>query len=467
MKTETHWDELSNLPFKESYPTPEASARLYDELQFQRASQVYLWALGPMNLYSMRVASEKAFGGDSYVVPMWKDRPNANTIVTTANPDVIYTMSYLDLKKEGPTVVDLPPQMQGMLENVWHRPITDIGFPGPDQGQGGKYLVLPPDYEGKVPEGYLVFKSPTYRVFLFLRGFFKGDNLAPTVASMETLRVYPLAKKDNPPKMQFPNASRPKVDMDYPRDIRYFENLAKFLDEEPAVAEDFTMRGMAASIGIAKGVPFAPDAYMKAILQKAADVAYKMATNVSYNSYGKLPGVRVYPDRQWETLFLSGSPFFHTPTHLSFDEMIAFYHKAYSISPAMVIKMPGKGAQYVASFHDSDGDYFSGERSYTLHIPANAPAENFWSIVLYDTETRALLDNGQPFPAFASNSGKMKLNADGSADFFFGPTAPKDAKFNWITTVPGKGYFPGVRFYAPTQAFFDKSWKPGDVEKVK
>jgi hypothetical protein len=352
---------------------------------------------------------------------------------------------------------------------MWHRPISDIGLAGPDQGKGGKYLVLPPGYEGAVPEGYFVFKSPTYRVFLFLRGFFKGSDLAPTVASMETIRVYPLAKKDNPPKMQFPNASAVKVDMDYPKDITYFENLARFLNEETVDPADFYMRGLAASIGIAntKDAPFAPDARMKAILQKGAAVGYKMAANVSWSSYGKLAGVRVYPDRQWETLFLSGSTHFNTPTHRSVDEQIAYFHKAYSMSPAMVVKMPGKGAQYVATFRDSDGEYFSGDNSYTLHIPPNAPAKNFWSIVLYDIDTRSLLDNGQPFPAFASNNGLMKLNADGSADFFFGPTAPQDAKFNWIKTVPGKDFFPGMRFYAPTEAFFDKTWKPGDIVKVK
>jgi hypothetical protein len=149
-----------------------------------------------------------------------------------------------------------------------------------------------------VPEGYFVFKSPTYRVFVFLRGFFKGTDLAPTVASMEKLRIYPLAQSNNPPRMQFPDASPLKLDMDYPKDITYFENLAKFIDEEPAAPEDFYMRGLAASIGIAKGVPFAPDAHMKVILQKGAEVGYKMAANVSWSSYSKIPGVRLYPDRR-------------------------------------------------------------------------------------------------------------------------------------------------------------------------
>jgi hypothetical protein len=350
---------------------------------------------------------------------------------------------------------------------MWHRSISDIGFAGPDEGKGGKYLLLPPDYKGTAPKGYLTFTSPTYGVFVFVRGFFKGSDLAPTVAAMEKLRIYPLAKKDNPAKMQFPNASPVKMDMDYPKDITYFENLAEFINEEPAAPEDFYMRGVAASIGIAKGKPFAPDAHMKAILQKGAEVGYKMAATVSWSSYSKIAGVRIYPDRQWETLFLSGSTTFDTPTHRSVDEQIAYFQKAYSMSPAMVVKMPGKGAQYVATFRDSDGEYFSGDNSYTLHVPPNAPAKNFWSVVVYDIETRSMLDNGQPFPAFASNNGQMKLNADGSADFFFGPAAPTDAKLNWIKTVPGKDFFPGLRFYAPTEAFFDKTWKPDDVVKVK
>jgi hypothetical protein len=176
--------------------------------------------------------------------------------------------------------------------------------------------------------------------------------------------------------------------------------------------------------------------------------------------------IKSNPDRKWEVVFLGGSPVFRKDSYLDFDALINFFHKGYSTSASMVLEMPGKGSQYLLGLRDADGDYLSGGTSYRLHVPANVPAANYWSVVLYDADTRSLLDNGQPFPSIASNS-NLKPNADGSSDIWLGPTAPKEANPNWLKTVPGRGYFVGMRLYAPTQAFFDKQWKPDDIVKVK
>jgi len=459
----TRWDELSKLPFDESYPTAETSARLYDELQFQRAVQVYLWALPAMNMVAMRDGQAATFGGGNNVLAVFKDRPNAKTIITTANPDVIYGLAFVDLK-DGPVVFEAAPEMQGLLDDFWHRPLTDVGLAGPDQGKGGKYLLLPPGYTGETPSGYFVMKPPTYGVFVFLRAFLVDGKTEAGVKLMERSRIYSLAQKDNPPAMKFPNASVVASDYDFKRDIRYFESLAAFINHEPVAPEDMAMRGMAATLGIIKGQPFQPDAKMKAMLNTAADVAYKMAAVDSYDS--RYASKLIYLDRKWEVGFLGGSPLFRKESYLDFDAMISFFQKAYSTSAAMVIAMPGKGSQYLFGPRDADGDFLNGGTSYRLHVPANVPAANYWSVVLYDADTRSLLDNGQPFPSIASNS-NLKPNADGSSDVYFGPTAPKAANANWIKTVSGKGYFAAIRLYAPTQVFFDKQWKPDDIVKVK
>ena len=224
------------------------------------------------------------------------------------------------------------------------------------------------------------------------------------------------------------------------------------------------MRGMAASLGIVKGQPFKPDKRMQAMLNTAANVAFNMAAVESYDS--RYPNKLIYPDRKWEAVFLGGSPVFRQESYLDFDAMINFFHKAFATSASMVLEMPGKGSQYLLGVRDAEGDYLSGGTSYRLHVPANVPVANYWSVVLYDADTRSMLDNGQPFPSIASNS-NLTLNPDGSSDIWFGPTAPKAANANWIKTVPGRGYFAGVRLYGPTQAFFDKQWKPDDIVKVQ
>ncbi|MFV0932759.1 DUF1254 domain-containing protein [Pseudomonas jessenii] len=454
---------LGPLEFSNDYPTAKTASRLYDELDFQRACQVYLWALPAMNMVAMRDGQAAIVGGGNNVLAIWKQRPNSKTLFLTANPDVVYGQAFIDLK-DGPVVFEAPPQMQGLLDDFWHRPLTDVGLAGPDQGKGGKYLLLPPDYAGKVPAGYYALKSPTYGVFVFLRAFLDDGKTEAGVQLIEQARIYSLAQKDKPPAMQFPNASAVPSDYVFKHDIHYFEALASFLEHEPVAPEDLAMRGMAASLGIVKGQPFQPDMRMQAILDSAADVAFKMATVESYDS--RHPNKLIYPDRKWEPAFLDGSPVFRKDSYLDLDAMISFFHKAFSTSNGMVVKMPGKGAQYLFSPRDADGNYLSGGTSYRLHVPANVPAANFWSVVLYDADTRSLLDNGQPFPSIASNS-NLKLNADGSADIWFGPTPPKAANANWIKTVPGRGYFASLRLFGPTQTFFNKEWKPDDIVKVQ
>jgi hypothetical protein len=459
----SHYDELAKLPFPGGYPTKEATAALKDELAYQRAVQTYLWSLPAMNMYAMREGQRKAFDDDPNTLMISKDRIDYHLEYTTGNPDVIYAFAWLDLKKDGPIVLDMPPKLQGLLDDMWHRPITDIGVAGPDKGKGGKYLVVPADYKGEIPDGYYVVKSPTHGVFVFLRAFLVDGKTAQGVALLEKSRIYPLSKADNPPKMKFPNLSGVLVPGDFPRDFEYFQRLADFINYETVSREDFAMRGMLAGIGIIKGQPFKPDARMKEIFDTAAKVAFRIARAHDYEYY---PKNKIYPDRMWESVTIGGTPVFEADTYRDLDAQMVMFHKAYSTSKSMFIAMPGKGSQYMMGVRDADGNFLTGENTYRLHMPPNVPAANYWSVVLYDADTRGLLNNGQPFPSIASNQ-KMTVNEDGSTDMYFGPEAPKDANANWIKTVPGRGWFSAMRFYSPTQAFFDQSWKPGNIERVK
>ncbi len=459
----THYDELAKLPFPGAYPTKESAKILKNELVFQRGVQSYLWALPAMNMYSMREGQRKVFGDNSNILIIAKNRIDYHFKFTTGNPDVIYAFAWLDLKKEGPMVLDMPPKLQGLLDDMWHRPITDIGAAGPDKNKGGKYLVIPDDYKGKIPKGYYVVKSPTHGVFIFLRAFLVDGKTDQGVALLEQSKIYPLSKADNPPKMKFPNLSGVDLPGDFPRNIDYFKNLADFINYETVDREDFAMRGMLAGIGIVKGKPFKPDANTKELLDKAGKVGFKMAANIDYNYY---PNDKIYPDRVWEQTFIGGSPVFEAKTYHNEDASVAFFHSKYSTSKAMVLAMPGKGSQYLMALRDSDENLFYGQNTYHLHMPTGIPAANYWSFVVYDAETRALLDNGQPFPSVASNQ-KMTKNPDGSVDVYFGPKAPKDKNANWIRTVPDKGWFGAIRLYSPTQAFFDQTWKPDNIQKVK
>jgi hypothetical protein len=461
---EDYWKNLAELQFPGGYPTAESSDRLFDELAFQRAVQVYLWALPAMNIDAMRQGSEAAFGAGNHILPVWKDRLNTRTKVTTPNSDVVYAMSYLDLK-DGPVVVEVPPKLQGMFDDFWHRPIADVGYVGPDKGEGGKYLLLPPDYKGEEPKGYFIYHSPTYRVFLFWRGFLEDGKTDAAVKTIEKTVIYPLGKKDSAPTMIFPNASEKPANMLVTQDISYFENLKKFIDYEPVDREDFAMRGMMATLGIVKGQPFDPNEQMKIILNRAADMAWKMASVQRFER--NIPGTKRYEDRQFDEPFIGGSEVFEGETHLNLDARTAFFRFAYSSSPGMVVDMVGKGSKYPLTFKDGEGNFLMGENSYKLHLPKGIPAENFWAVTLYDAPTAAGVDKpGQLIPSLSSQQDR-KYNDDGSIDLYFGPERAQDVpESNFIGTNSGEGYFVVIRLYSPGQAYFDKTWKPDDLVKI-
>ncbi len=483
---ETNFDKLANLPFAENRPTKETAQVLRDELLFQRATQTYLWALPLINTLGMQVGSEKTFGAGYNVLPIWKQRLDAKTLVTTPNSDVIYAMSYVDLGKDGPLVMEAPPMLQGILLDYWQRPIPvdggkfagDVGLAGPDAGKGGKFLMLPPGYKGEVPDGYYVYRSGTNKVFVFLRGFYEDPkNLTPAVEHLEQTKIYPLNGEATAMPMKFPNASGVPVNMLPISDGSAFDQLKKLVDSEGDNLAGPDWLGMLAAIGIVKGQPFTPDARTREIFDRAAKTAYKMSRVIGFQENVSGRSFFVYPDRHWLNPMADATPANPAgPLDLSWKRVaegyrdlqarIWFFTDYYSVSPGMLSQIPGKGAKYMMGFTDSENAPLVGQNSYRLRLPPNIPAANFWSVTLYEAENASGLANGQPFPSLGSRD-KPAQNADGSTDLYLSPKAPNGKETNWLATVPGRGYFVILRLYGPTEAALDNSWKPGDIEKVK
>jgi hypothetical protein len=483
-----HYDSLANLPLTEGYFSKDDAAKLKDELLFQRAVQSYLWALPALNIFAMKEGSEKVFGKGYNVLPVWKERLNAKTQVTTPNSDVIYAMGYLNLNQDGPMVLEVPPGLQGILDDFFQRPICapaptvektwypepyskdiwcgDVGLPGPDKGKGANYLVIPPDYKGQIPKGFLVYRSKTYNVFVFWRAFFKDpSNLQDPVKLITSTKIYPLGKKDSAKPMEFPDGSAASPNMLYPTDGSAFEMLARFIESDYFDPTDSDMRGMLASIGIIKGKPFNPDTHAREILDRAGKTAFRIARAIAYNPPPIVPNTRWYSDRQWINPFPATTEF-EGPSFKFIDLRTGFFALAYSASPAMAVNLAGMGAKYPVAFTDADGDPLSGTKSYKVHLPKGIPARIFWSVTVYLPDTASGLDNGQPFPSI-NTMDKPETNADGSTDIYFSPEAPKGHEKNWLKTVAGKGFFVILRLYGPDKDFFDQTWKPSDVEKVR
>lgn len=468
--------QSGDAEFRQGFLSLTKADELRDQLLYQRAVQAYLWALPALNMYGMKEGSERVFGAGYNVLPIFKERLNAKTLVTTPNSDVIYAMGYVDLSETGPLVIKVPPGLQGILDDFMQRPVCmerpmdgktfcgDVGLPGPDRGKGGKYLLLPPGYTGSVLEqGYFTYRSRTYGVFVFWRGFFKNPkDLSPPVKVMEQTRIYPLGKESTAKKMVFPDASAKPANLLFPTDGTAFDMLSRYINHEYVDPQDMEMRGLLASLGIAKGQPFKPDAHTRGILDKAARDAFGMSRALAYETREQAPAQSYYTDRQWMNPFPENATF-TSDSYNQVDSRIKFFTLAYSTSPGMAVTMEKVGAKYPFTAWDAKGQYLSGDKTYRLRLPKGIPAALFWSVTAYDSLTASGLDNGQPFPSLNAMD-RPKTNDDGSTDIWFGPHKPRDDGANWIRTVPGKGFFVLLRLYGPTHPFFDKSWVPGDLE---
>lgn len=472
-KVDTYFGPLN---FVDGVPTAETTQRLYDNLDYMRGVEVFLNFIPATSMEGLRLGQAELGATKSHQVVIMDHLLDSNPLFLTGNTDTVYCMIFLDLEKDGATVVEIPPGCgPGTVDDAFFRFVIDMGGPGPDRGQGGKYLILPPDYQGEKPKDkkdggeYFVAQSTSYVNWIALRGFLvDGKPEAATKMFKDGLKVYPLGKADSPPKMEFISGSKKVFNTVHANNFEFFEELDHVIQKEPIAFLDPELRGQLASIGIVKGKKFAPDERMKKLLTNAVAVGNATARAISFRDREKRTAIS--PGSQWQSLSnVTDYQWLDKEAEgaRNMDARTKFFY-AYTVNtPAMMAKLVGRGSQYAISFADTSGEPFDGAKNYKVNIPANVPAKDFWSVVVYDPQTRSELQTSQPLPGLNSRKSKFIENADGSVDLYFGPTAPKGKESNWLATVPKKGWFAIFRLYGPLEPWFDKTWKPGEIELVK
>ena len=459
---------FGKLEFPDGYPTKETAQKVYDELDLQRATQLFLDMYPALSMRGMMIGSVRDYGNkDSSHIAVTADRLDSKALWLTGNTESIYAMIVFDLKADGPTVFQAPAGLMGPVDDANFLFAFDIGPTGQDKGKGGNYLILPPGYKGDVPDGYFVFQSPTYNLFSFVRAnaAVVGTGEKAMEFFRKNCRVYPL--KDPSRQSTFTNVSGAPINTLVPEDATAFQWMHELINYEPAEAFGKEKLGRLASIGIVQGKPFNPDARMQQILDQAAKEGVAMSRVIAFDS--RQPAAKVYPNRMWESPYIGDSSSFDPDGYFNLESRTTFHFCADGITPAMAAQMPdGLGSRYQTTYKDKEGNFLDGNKNYKLLMPAGVPVKLFWAVTVYDPWSRCEIQS-QPYPSISSQQKPApKTNADGSIDIYFATEQPKGvAKENWVKTIPDQGFFVYMRYYGPLKAFNEKTWVPNDVELVK
>ncbi|MER8046555.1 DUF1254 domain-containing protein [Streptomyces sp. NPDC094032] len=489
--------------FEDGMPTVETVETVYGQLDRMRGIEAHLAGLPAVSLWAMRRAMLAAGVADGDVL-LFSELMDANSLFLTANADTVYFFTFLDLS-DGPVVVDIPEECLVVADDMWFRWVTDLGVPGPDRGAGGRYLFAGPGYDGPLPEGGMfTHRVRTSRVWLLGRCFLEDDDPAPAVRRIrEQLRITPyvpggygtsigsfllgeapLAPLAEPRTPRFVEGSGLVINTVPPVDASYFTLLDEAVQAEAAAALDPEVAAPIAAIGIVKDRPFAPDARRSELLADAVATANAYARAVALRPRPE-EGFHYYPGTgsNWTSPLFTGGFTFQTPPALVtregvrpfpdhgaklLDARASFFYLATGITPAMCMNLPRIGSQYVGATMDANGDALKGGRTYRLVLPPGIPAEKFWSITLYDNQSRSMVATAQRFPRAGSQrypTPAATTGADGSTVLWFAPERPAEAaEGNWVQTLPDRNWFAILRFYSPLPSFFDKSWRPGEIE---
>jgi hypothetical protein len=447
--------------FANGYPSDETVAKLFDEIDFQRACQAYLWSLPLVSFAEWQKAHEQTFGAKSGDVVVY-DNYLAKLGILTANATTPYIISFFDLAATGPMVVEMPAgAVAGFADDMWQRPLIDMGQTGPDKGEGGTYVIVGPGQEAVLPKGAYRADSPTNNVFWGFRALDKDP--AKAKALLKALRIYPLSNADAPPEKRIVDIAGIRWSQTPPRGLDYWKSLHGIIQREPVQERDRFFMAMLKPLGIEKGKPFAPDERQTKLLTEGALVGEAMA---KANDFEKRLDAAHYADGTHWHFALVIDPSQRAEFYDQLDGRAAWFYEAVTTSSGMVTKTPGVGQVYLGTYKDKDGNWLDGAQSYRLRIPPDAPVKQFWSMTVYDVASRALIDNPTQ-QADRSSRMDLQVNADGSVDLYVGPKPPPGKESNWVETVPGRAWFSYFRLYGPKQAHFDGTWILPDFERAE
>jgi hypothetical protein len=459
--------QTATAGFSGGFPTVETIQQLYDEADLNRAIQAYKFFYPNISMAGLSAGFEKFSPVENKLFFILSGTPKQ--VLFTPNSDTPYATIPLDLRA-GPITVELPEgPLLGVANDANFRWVLDMGLPGPDAGKGGKHIILPPDWKGHIPPGYYSGQSSSYRVFLIVRSLPRGGDMKGAIARIRTVKVRPLeppAAWSEPKWIDVSDRSFDATPVTWEKKLKFWEVLHQIIDNEAAYAPYRNFYGELASLGIVKGKPFTPDERMKGILGRAAVLANDQMRVASFAD--RRPERIVWRDRkswEWVTLVPENGTF-DAPTYVDLSARAIWFWQATFESPSMFRRKAGSGSVYWFGARDKTGAFLDGNKSYRLTVPQPVPVNLFWSVTVYDPDTRSEIQTDQGKAALRSLFELKDVPKTGATELYFGPSAPPGKEKRWIKTNPGKGWFVYFRLYGPEAPAFDGRWRPGDFEQV-
>lgn len=459
-------------------------ARAIEDIEYkimvQRATQTAIYYMPAVVMVDFVKAIRRDLGGDLNDVAYLNAPLGSDDGFLTANDVTAYSWASLSSEK-GPIVVEVPPATDkvsyfGSILNAWSQPIEDVGPAGRDKGKGGKYLLLPPGYDGKKSneelekEGYFVYQTDTYEYgFSFRPRLYNNATDKDAGDYAKGVKIYYLSEADDPPSTKYLDATEKSYDCLPYYNYTFFEDLNHVVQNNPIRPQDKGVYSLLKDLGIEKGKEFKPTERQSKAIHEGLLLAY-----ASMQKYFVTPGKSMEPlwkdengdpKTQWMFwLFAPGQAeagFPHeTETEVLVDDRAAKYFYV-----TYLPKYLGGGTFYLTGLFDSDGNKLDGRSTYKLNVPKDTPAKDFWSVIVYSMETKNFVRDVSRVGLSSRNADTMQANEDGSYDVYFAPKAPEGKESNWIPT--GEDFFLLFRLYGPESKDFYKSWMLGDLVKVK
>jgi hypothetical protein len=437
-----------------------------EQVSQARAVEAVIWGIAAVNFDRMREALLRDTGGQDNQLVYWSRPSDWKNQLLTPNTDALYILPFFDTSKTGPVVLEIPPAddgtIVGSIMDCWQIPLEDVGPAGADQGNGGRYVILPPGAAEPTSADYIVLASQNYPGYALLRAVpatGSEQDVAKAAEYLKRIKLYPLEQANDPPQTTFLDATGVVFDARIPYDLRFYRSLDRIIQTEPWLERDRAMIDILASIGLEKGTPFAPDDLTVEMLSTALTRAHAWF-DARYGGFGGF-----FPDSRW---------FFPVDMSLARAAVSGFSdHDEYPIDARGLtyywgfssIKHAGANQLYLFATDDASGDPLNGSRGYRLHVPADVPVGQYWSATAYDRETHTLIRDVS-HASRSSLTPDLETNNDGSVDLHFGEQPPNGTTSNWIPTRSGEQFEVIFRFYGVQPPVLEKIWKLPDLENV-